>query len=86
MITSSPCFQFTGVDDAVLRGELERVDDAKHLVEVAARRHRVDEDELDLLVGADHEDVAHGLVVGRGSVVRVARDVGRRASRTPSRR
>src|SRR4051812_25165711 len=39
--------------DAVLRRQLERVDHAQHLVEVAARRHRVDEDQLDLLVRAD---------------------------------
>src|SRR6187455_1837529 len=28
--------------------------------------HRVDEHELDLLVGADDEDVSHGLVLGPG--------------------
>src|SRR4051794_31038769 len=50
--------------DLVLGGELERVDDAQHLVEVAARRHGIDEDQLDLLVRPDDEDVADGLVVG----------------------
>ena len=59
----------------MLRGQLERVDHAQHLVEVAAGRHRVDEDELDGLVGRDHEDVAHRLVVGRRSVPRVALDI-----------
>src|SRR3954451_5481106 len=44
--------------DLVLGGELERVDDAQDLVEVAAGRHRIDEDQLDLLVGPDDEDVA----------------------------
>ena len=57
----------------VLRGQLQRVDHAQHLVEVAARRHRVDEDQLDLLVRADDEDVADRLVVGRRPVRRVAR-------------
>src|SRR6185295_7603785 len=41
--------------DAVLGRELERVDDAQHLVEIATGRHRVDEDGLDLLVGTDDE-------------------------------
>src|SRR5690349_16662281 len=36
--------------DLVLGGELERVDDPQHLVEVAAGRHRIDENQLDLLV------------------------------------
>src|SRR6185369_3902352 len=46
--------------DLVLRSQLQRVDDAEHLVEVAAGGHRVDEDQLDLLVGADDEHVANG--------------------------
>src|SRR6188472_833455 len=49
----------------VLGGELERVDHPDDLVEVAARRHRINQDELDLLVGPDDEDVANGLVVRR---------------------
>ena len=57
-----------GRRDLVLRRQLQRVDDAQHLVEVAAGRHRIDEDQLDLLVRADHEDVAHGLVVRRRPV------------------
>jgi hypothetical protein len=61
----------------VVRRELERVDHPQHLVEVPARRHRIDEDQLDLLVGADHEDVAHGLVVGRRSSLRLALDARR---------
>src|SRR5829696_6574057 len=32
------------------------------LVEVAARRHRIDQDELDLLIWTDDEDVADGLL------------------------
>ena len=37
--------------DLVLGGELERVDHAQHLVEIAASGHRINEDQLDLLVG-----------------------------------
>ena len=61
----------------MLGGELQRVDDAQHLVEVAAGRHRIDEDELDLLVRADDEDVAHGLVLRGGARRRIAVDVRR---------
>ena len=76
MITSSPCCQLHRRRDLVLRRQLQRVDHAQHLVEVAAGRHRIDQDQLDLLVRADHEDVADRLVVGRGAVGRVAGDVG----------
>src|SRR5262249_17944761 len=48
----------------VLGGELQRVDHAQHLVEISAGGHRIDQNELDLLVRADDEDVAYGLVVG----------------------
>ena len=64
MITSSPCCQFTGVATLCFGGQLDRIDDAQHLVEVAARRHRIDENELDLLVRPDDEHVPHGLIVG----------------------
>ena len=57
----------------MLGAELQRVDDAQHLVEVAADRHRIDQDQLDLLVRADDEDVADGLVVGRRALGRIAR-------------
>ena len=76
MITSSPCFHCAGGGDLVLGRELQRVDDPQHLVEVAAGRHRVDEDQLDRLVRRDHEDVAHGLVLRCGARRRVAVDVG----------
>ena len=49
----------------MLRRELDRVDHSQDLVEIAARGHRVAQHQLDLLVGADDEDRAHGLV-GRG--------------------
>src|SRR5262249_29990130 len=49
--------------DLVLGGQLQRVDDAQHLVEVAPGGHRIDQDQLDLLVRPDHEYVAHRLVV-----------------------
>ena len=77
MITSSPCFQLTGVDDSVLGGQLERIDHPQHLVEVAPRRHRIDEDQLDLLVRADDEHVPHGHVVGRRPRLGIARRAGR---------
>src|SRR3954447_12188869 len=61
----------------VLGGELQRVDDAQHLVEVAAGGHGIDQDELDLLVRADDEDVAHGLIVGGRAFCRVSQHRGR---------
>src|ERR1700676_4515670 len=48
--------------DLVLRRELERIDHPQHLVEVAPCRHRINEDQLDLLVRPDHEHVADRLV------------------------
>src|ERR1700742_1103949 len=55
-----------GRRDAMLGGELQRVDDAQYLLEVAPGGHRINQDQLDLLVRPDDEDVADGLVVGRG--------------------
>ena len=55
--------------DLVLGGELHRVEHAQDLVEVAARGHRVGQHQLDLLVGADDEDRAHGRVVRGGAAV-----------------
>jgi hypothetical protein len=52
---------------------LQRVDYAKHFVEVAAGGHWVDEDELDLAVRADDEHVSYRLVVGRCPLHRIAR-------------
>ena len=69
MMTSSPCFQFDRRRHLVLRRELQRVDHAQHLVEVPAGGHRIDDDQLDLLVGPDDEDVADGLVVGGGAAL-----------------
>src|SRR5258705_6723361 len=48
----------SGGRDLLVRGQLQRVDHSQHLVEVAPGGHRVDQDELDLLVRADHEDQA----------------------------
>ncbi len=59
MITSSPFFQLTGVRDLMFGGELQRIDDAQDLIEIAARARRIIERELDLLVGPDDEDRAH---------------------------
>jgi hypothetical protein len=61
----------------VIRRQLQGVDHAQHLVEVPAGRHRIDEDQLDLLVRADDEDVPHGLVVGRRPLRRVTGGLGR---------
>ncbi len=61
----------------MLGAELQRVDHAEHLVEIAPHRHRIDQDELDLLVGADDEDVAHRLVVGRRALQGIAGNLGR---------
>src|SRR5262249_61071709 len=65
--------QVCGSGDAVLGGKLQRVDNPQYLVEVAARGHRIDENELDLLVRADDEHVAHRLVVGGRTALRSAR-------------
>ena len=65
----------------MLGGELQRVDDADHLVEVAAGGHRVDKDHLDLLVRSDHEHVSHRLVVGSGPPF--ARTLERRREHAP---
>src|SRR3974390_805714 len=61
---------------SVLGGKLQRVEHAHYLVEVAARRHRIDQDQFDLFVRADDEDVAHRLVIGRRTSLR--RAAGRR--------
>src|SRR5450631_60554 len=61
---------------AVLRRQLEGVDHPQYLVEVATGRHRVDEDQLHLLVGTDHEHVAHRLVVRGRARCGVARGAG----------
>src|ERR1035437_566956 len=50
----------------MLRRELERIEHAQHLVEVAPRAHRIGKRQLDLLVGPDDEHGAHGLVVRGG--------------------
>ena len=80
----SPCFQFTGVATLCLavscRESMTRSTSSK----LRPVRHRVGEDELDLLVGADDEDRADGRVVGRvRSAGRPSRREGscRRASR-----
>jgi hypothetical protein len=53
--------------DLVLCGELNGVEDAEDLVEVAAGGHGIAELQLDLLVGADDEDGAYGCVGGSGA-------------------
>ena len=41
MITSSPGFQFAGVETSCFRGELERVQHAQDFVEIAAGAHGI---------------------------------------------
>jgi len=62
--------------DLVPGGQLQGVDHAQHLVEIAAGGHRIDQDQLDLLVRADHEHVSHRLVVRGGPGCRIARCAG----------
>ena len=62
----------------MLRGQLQRVDHAHHFVKVAARCHRIDEDELDPFVRADDVNIAHGRIIGRRALFRVACDIGRK--------
>ena len=71
-MTSSPCFQFAGVETLCLAVSCIEFEHPQNLVEVAARRHRVGQHELDLLVGADDEDRAHCLVQGRRAIFRGA--------------
>jgi hypothetical protein len=66
-----------GRRDLVLGRELHRVDDAQHFVEVTPGAHRVRDHQLDLLVGADHVDVPHRLVVDRGAPVARLAGLGR---------
>ena len=65
MMTSSPCFQFTGVATWWFAGELAAIEQAQYLVEVATGAHRVGEHGLDAFVRADYEDRTHGGVVHR---------------------
>ena len=53
----------------MLSGELQRVEDPQHFVEVAAGAHGIDEHQFDLLVGTDDEDRAHGGVVRGGAAL-----------------
>src|SRR6185312_10566311 len=46
-----------GGRNAMLRGQLQRVDGAQDLLEIAPGAHRIDQHQLDLLVRADDEDV-----------------------------
>ena len=72
MITSSALLPIHRRRHLVLGGELQQIDHTQHLVEVAAGGHRIDQNELDLLVRADDEHVAHGLIVRRRAFGRVA--------------
>src|SRR5579864_3970885 len=50
--------------------ELKRIDYAQNLIEVPPRAHRVTQLHLDLLVGTDYEDGAHGRIVVRSAALR----------------
>ena len=62
----------------MFRGQLQRVDHAQHFIEVAACRHRVNEDQLNLLVRADDVNISHGRVIGRRALLWIAFDVSRK--------
>ena len=72
MITSSPFFQLTGVATRCLAVSCIEFDHAQHFIEIAPGGHRIDQNELDLLVRADDEHVAHRLIVGRRAALRRA--------------
>jgi PAS domain S-box-containing protein len=63
--------------DPVFGGQLDRIEHAQDLVEIAPARHRVGHRHLDLLVGADQEQRAHRRVRRRGAALRGAGFVGR---------
>src|SRR6266852_9363863 len=50
-----------GRRDAMLRGHLQRVDHTQDFLEIAPRRHGIDQHQLDLLVSSVDEDVADSL-------------------------
>jgi len=60
-------FLVCGRGHSVFDHHLQRVDDPQHLVEIAASRHRIHQNELNLFVRTHDEDIAHGLIVGRSS-------------------
>ena len=60
----------------MLRRELHGIDHPQNLIEVAARGHGIDQQQLDPLVRPDDEDVAHRGVVGGGAAFRTAFGVG----------
>jgi hypothetical protein len=59
----------------VFGGELHRIEQPQHFIEVATAAHRVRQRRFDLLVGADDEHRAHRRVVLRGAVFGVATGV-----------
>src|SRR4051812_19945673 len=61
-----PSLPVGGRGDFIVRGQLQRVDDAKDLLEVAAGAGRIRQDQLHLFVRADDEYRSH-----REGIVRV---------------
>ncbi|MNY26136.1 hypothetical protein D3C86_1599670 [compost metagenome] len=58
-------------------GELDGIDRAENFLEITAGGHRVGEDQLDLLVGTDDKDGAHGGVIGRRAAFGTVASTGR---------
>ena len=49
----------------MLRSQLQGVDHSQHFIEISARRHGINKDQLDLLVWSDDVNIPHRRVVGR---------------------
>jgi hypothetical protein len=69
MITSSPCFQFTGVATRCLAVSCSE-SSTRCTSSKSSCRHRIGDNELDPLIGADHESIADGLIVRSGAPLR----------------
>src|SRR5204862_3120137 len=57
-------------------GQLQGIDHSQHFIEIATSCHWVNEDQLNLFVWPDHVNVAHGRVIRRRSLLRVALNIG----------
>src|SRR5438105_9220673 len=72
MSTSSPCFQFTGVATLCLAVSWSESTTRSTSSKLQPVVHRINEDQLDLLVGPDHEDIANRLAVCGSALGRIA--------------
>ena len=57
----------------MLGRELQSVDYSQHFIEISPRRHRIDHNELNQLVGPDDEHIAYCLIVCRCALSWIAR-------------